>query len=135
MNSKPRLFAAEARTRTICSIMATALTVSLAVLLAACGGDAKRSPADGGATRGTAAVSPTSTPSAGASPAVCSPRGGKAVPAGAARVLRRYVDLLAVGRVAAAQRLAAPESPAAAADGARALASIALRIAALDDHY
>jgi hypothetical protein len=120
MDSKPRRFTADPPERRIGSILATALTVSLAVLLAACGGGA---------------IAPTSAPSAGASPAVCSPRGGKAVPAGAARALRRYVDLLTDGRVAAAQRLAAPASPAAAADGARALASLAPRITALDDHY
>ena len=135
MGSKPQVVEAGARRRRSERALATGVTVALSVLLAACGGGANRSPATGGATRGAAAVSPTSTPRAGASPAVCTPRGGKAVPAGAALTLRRYVGLLADGRVAAAQRLAAPASPAAAADGARALASLAPRITALDDHY
>ena len=120
MDSKPRLITAHPPRRRIGSILATALTVSLAVLLAACGG---------------AAIAPTSTPAAGVSPNICSPRGGKAVPAGAARVLSRYLDLLADGRVAAAKLLAAPASPAAAARSARALASLVPRVTALDDHY
>jgi hypothetical protein len=82
-----------------------------------------------------APATPGSSPAVTPARAVCAPRDDKTVPAGAARVLRRYVDRAAEGHIAAAQRLAAPGSPAASDRGVGALAISGPRLVALDDHY
>lgn len=114
---------------------AAAVALGLLLMALACDGADRATAGDNAPAAAAAVTSPTSAPGAVTSAAVCSPQGNKskALPAGATRVLRRYLDRLADGRLAAAQRLATPGS--AATRQARALAGDEPRLTALDDHY